>query len=75
MTYLENIWYMAGSSEELSDQLLSRRLFERQIMLYRKADGSIAALADRCPQKKATTEPNSSGSRNAPPGSRAHRFA
>jgi phenylpropionate dioxygenase-like ring-hydroxylating dioxygenase large terminal subunit len=51
MTYLKNIWYMAGWSEELTDRLLSRRLFDRQILLYRKADGSIAALADRCPHR------------------------
>jgi phenylpropionate dioxygenase-like ring-hydroxylating dioxygenase large terminal subunit len=51
MPYLNNVWYMAGWSEELGDQLLSRRLFDRQILLYRKADGSIAALADRCPHR------------------------
>jgi vanillate O-demethylase monooxygenase subunit len=42
---------MAGWSEELADQLLSRRLFDRQIVLFRKSDGSIAALADRCPHR------------------------
>jgi phenylpropionate dioxygenase-like ring-hydroxylating dioxygenase large terminal subunit len=51
VTYLKNVWYVAGWSEELSDQLLSRRLFDRQILLYRKADNTIAALADRCPHR------------------------
>jgi phenylpropionate dioxygenase-like ring-hydroxylating dioxygenase large terminal subunit len=51
MTFLKNIWYMAGWGDELTDQLLSRRLFDRQIVLYRKQDGSIAALADRCPHR------------------------
>jgi phenylpropionate dioxygenase-like ring-hydroxylating dioxygenase large terminal subunit len=46
-----NAWYMAGWSEELSGQMLSRRLFDRQIVLFRKRDGSIAALADRCPHR------------------------
>jgi phenylpropionate dioxygenase-like ring-hydroxylating dioxygenase large terminal subunit len=51
MSFIKNIWYMAGWSEELGDQLLSRRLFDRQIVLFRKQDGSIAALADRCPHR------------------------
>jgi phenylpropionate dioxygenase-like ring-hydroxylating dioxygenase large terminal subunit len=51
MSYLKNCWYMADWSDELSDQLLSRRLFDRQIVFYRKQDGSIAALADRCPHR------------------------
>jgi phenylpropionate dioxygenase-like ring-hydroxylating dioxygenase large terminal subunit len=42
---------MAGWSEELGEALLSRRLFDRQIVLFRKQDGSIAALADRCPHR------------------------
>jgi phenylpropionate dioxygenase-like ring-hydroxylating dioxygenase large terminal subunit len=49
--YVKNTWYMAGWSEELAGQLLSRRLFDRQIVLFRKGDGSIAALADRCPHR------------------------
>jgi phenylpropionate dioxygenase-like ring-hydroxylating dioxygenase large terminal subunit len=51
MSFIKNAWYMAGWSEELGDQLLSRRLFDRQIVLFRKGDGSIAALADRCPHR------------------------
>jgi phenylpropionate dioxygenase-like ring-hydroxylating dioxygenase large terminal subunit len=51
VTFLKNIWYMAGWSDELNDQLLSRRVFDRQIVFFRKQDGSIAALADRCPHR------------------------
>jgi phenylpropionate dioxygenase-like ring-hydroxylating dioxygenase large terminal subunit len=49
--FVKNLWYMAGWSEELTDQLLTRRLFDRQIVLFRKQDGSIVALADRCPHR------------------------
>jgi phenylpropionate dioxygenase-like ring-hydroxylating dioxygenase large terminal subunit len=49
--FVRNAWYMAGWSEELADQLLSRRVFDRQIVLFRKQDGSVAALADRCPHR------------------------
>jgi phenylpropionate dioxygenase-like ring-hydroxylating dioxygenase large terminal subunit len=48
---LKNVWYMAGWSEELTDQLLSRRLFDRQIVLFRGEGGRVAALADRCPHR------------------------
>jgi phenylpropionate dioxygenase-like ring-hydroxylating dioxygenase large terminal subunit len=51
LSFIKNAWYMAGWSEELTDQLLSRRLFDRQIVFFRKQDGSIAALADRCPHR------------------------
>jgi nitrite reductase/ring-hydroxylating ferredoxin subunit len=51
VSFIKNTWYMAGWSEELTDQLLSRRLFDRQIVFFRKQDGSIAALADRCPHR------------------------
>lgn len=42
---------MAGWSDELGEQLLSRRMFDQPIVLYRKADGTVAALADRCPHR------------------------
>ena len=48
--YLKNTWYMAGWSEELGDGLLARRLFDRNIVLFRTQDG-VAALADRCPHR------------------------
>ncbi len=48
--YLRNVWYLAGWSEELGDGLLGRRIFDRQIVLFRTRDG-IAALADRCPHR------------------------
>jgi phenylpropionate dioxygenase-like ring-hydroxylating dioxygenase large terminal subunit len=48
---LKNVWYMAGWSEELTEQPLSRRLFDRQIVLFRLEDGSVAALDDRCPHR------------------------
>ncbi len=49
--YLKNIWYMAGWSEELTDTILSRRLFDRPIAFFRAEDGSVKAIADRCPHR------------------------
>jgi phenylpropionate dioxygenase-like ring-hydroxylating dioxygenase large terminal subunit len=61
VSFIKNAWYMAGWSEDLSEQLLSRRLFDRQIVFFRKQDGSIVALADRCPHRFA---PLSKGERH-----------
>jgi vanillate O-demethylase monooxygenase subunit len=49
--FLRNVWYMAGWSEELDQNLLSRRIAGRPTVFYRKLDGSIAALLDRCPHR------------------------
>ena len=46
-----NCWYMAGWSNELTDGLLTRRIADRPTVLYRKADGGVAALYDRCPHR------------------------
>lgn len=48
--FLTNVWYMAGWSEELGEGLLSRRLFDRNILLFRTSEG-VAAIADRCPHR------------------------
>ena len=49
--FLQNVWYMIGWSEELGDQPLSRRIADRPTVFYRKADGSVTALLDRCPHR------------------------
>src|SRR5260221_11633112 len=48
-TYLRNAWYVAAWSDDLADgQLLSRTILKEPIVLYRKSDGNVAALEDRC---------------------------
>lgn len=45
-------WYMAGWSEEIvGDMVLSRRIADRPTAIYRKSDGAVAALLDRCPHR------------------------
>lgn len=53
---VKSAWYMAAWSSELNDALFRRRLLGRQIVLFRKRDGSIAALDDRCPPPLCATE-------------------
>ncbi|MBL0421476.1 aromatic ring-hydroxylating dioxygenase subunit alpha [Ramlibacter sp. AW1] len=49
--YLRNTWYVAGWSDELAGGQLARRLLDQPILFFRRADGAVAALADRCPHR------------------------
>lgn len=52
MEYLRNAWYVAGFADELEPgQLLARTLLEEPVVFFRRADGSAAALLDRCPHR------------------------
>jgi phenylpropionate dioxygenase-like ring-hydroxylating dioxygenase large terminal subunit len=46
--YPHNCWYVAAMSDEVGQGLLSRRLLDRPVVLYRRASGEIAAMEDRC---------------------------
>jgi phenylpropionate dioxygenase-like ring-hydroxylating dioxygenase large terminal subunit len=59
--FLRNAWYMAGWSDEVGDALLRRRLLGDPVLLFRKEDGGIAAMTDRCPHRFA---PLSMGTRS-----------
>lgn len=50
-TYLQNCWYMAGWSHEIGEVLLRRRLLGEPVLLFRKSDGAVAAMVDRCPHR------------------------
>ena len=43
-----NAWYAAAYDVEVKRSLLARRICDRPIVLYRKLDGTAAALADAC---------------------------
>ena len=48
-TYLRNAWYVAAWSGDLAKgQLLGRTILNEPVVLYRMADGKVAALQDRC---------------------------
>lgn len=50
--FLKNTWYMAAWSDELADEvMLRRRLLGEPLLLFRKQDGEIAAMVDRCPHR------------------------
>jgi phenylpropionate dioxygenase-like ring-hydroxylating dioxygenase large terminal subunit len=54
MNYLRNTWYVAGFSDELAPgQLLAHTLIDEPLVFFRRPDGSVAALQDRCPHRYA----------------------
>jgi len=50
--FLQNQWYVAANAEELTDKPLGRIICGEPVVLYRKQDGALAALRDRCPHRK-----------------------
>jgi len=48
-SYVRNAWYVAGWSESVGNgQLVPRTIMDEPIVFYRKADGRVAAIEDRC---------------------------
>lgn len=50
--YLRNAWYVAAWDHELGDGPLARVVLEEAVVLFRTADGGVAALADSCPHRR-----------------------
>lgn len=48
MEFVREEWYVVALGDELGEQLLSRRVLGRSVLLYRAADGRPIALDDRC---------------------------
>lgn len=47
--YVRNCWYVAAWSHELAvHQLFSITIINRPVLIYRKADGDLTAMADQC---------------------------
>ena len=52
MPYLKNTWYVAAWAHEIvPDKILARTILGEQVALFRRQDGSPAALLDRCPHR------------------------
>ncbi|MDB5836947.1 MAG: aromatic ring-hydroxylating dioxygenase subunit alpha [Caballeronia sp.] len=50
--FLRNAWYVAAWSSEIGDGLHPVMLLGEPVVLYRKPDGTVAALEDACPHRK-----------------------
>lgn len=50
-TMVRNAWYVAAWSSEIDEKLRRFEILGEPVLLYRKTDGRIAALHDRCPHR------------------------
>ena len=50
--YLKNCWYVAGWSKDYGRTLKAEKYLGENIVIYRKKDGTPAALEDACPHRK-----------------------
>ena len=50
--FLKNQWYVIATSAELADKPIGRWICNEPVALFRRADGTPAAVADRCPHRK-----------------------
>lgn len=52
--YLHNCWYVAAWNYEINaETLLARTIINEPLVFFRKSDGSVAALQDRCCHRSA----------------------
>jgi phenylpropionate dioxygenase-like ring-hydroxylating dioxygenase large terminal subunit len=51
MPFLKNTWYVAANAYELDEGMVSRKICNQPIVMYRTSTGAIAALHDRCPHR------------------------
>ena len=53
-SFVRNCWYVAGFSHDFpADRIESRKIAGDPVVLYRRSDGHLAALADRCAHRHA----------------------
>jgi phenylpropionate dioxygenase-like ring-hydroxylating dioxygenase large terminal subunit len=50
--FIRNAWYVAGRTEDFGSRLTPLKLLGENIVFYRRADGTVAALEDACPHRK-----------------------
>ncbi|MGA2394031.1 MAG: aromatic ring-hydroxylating dioxygenase subunit alpha [Candidatus Lustribacter sp.] len=51
--FLKNAWYAVATSGAVRAAPLGRRICNEPVVIFRRADGSVAMLDDRCPHRKA----------------------
>jgi phenylpropionate dioxygenase-like ring-hydroxylating dioxygenase large terminal subunit len=51
--YPYQCWWVAALSDEVGEPLLGRWLLDTPVLLFRKQDGTVSAIEDRCPHRSA----------------------
>jgi phenylpropionate dioxygenase-like ring-hydroxylating dioxygenase large terminal subunit len=50
--FLRNYWYVAAWNDEVSREPIARTLLNEDIVLFRKLDGTVVALENRCAHRR-----------------------
>jgi len=50
--FIRNTWYVCARSEDIGPSLTPRTVLGDRIVLFRRSDGTVAALEDACPHRK-----------------------
>lgn len=48
-----NAWYVAARADEIADKPLGRQICGEKVAMFRRSDGSVAAVEDYCPHRGA----------------------
>jgi vanillate monooxygenase len=51
-SFPRDFWYIAAYASEIGRRLLPRALLSTPVVLYRRLDGQVVALEDRCPHRR-----------------------
>jgi len=51
MAFLRNAWYVAAWSTEVGRELFHRKILGEPVLMFRREDGRVAAMQDRCPHR------------------------
>ncbi|MGN6461705.1 MAG: aromatic ring-hydroxylating dioxygenase subunit alpha, partial [Pseudolabrys sp.] len=49
--FLKNYWYVAATSDQLTNKLLPRVILNEPVVMYRTSDGKAVAVEDLCPHR------------------------
>lgn len=49
--FLRNMWYVGAYSDEVADNLLSRKICNEPVLMYRKQHGDPVAIGNMCPHR------------------------
>lgn len=50
--FLENAWYVAALSTDVSRRPFAVKMLNQSLVLFRKQDGTVVALEDSCPHRR-----------------------
>jgi len=49
--FLNNAWYVAAWGNEIVNAPFARTICDEPVLMFRREDGSVAAISDRCPHR------------------------